>query len=123
MFLWQLCLYLCITMLLLRPNQNFSIIMKHILKLITAIFSSFLVSSCALSGPSQPSIEELAAAKPYPLDTCLVIDKPLKSTKRTYIKIYKGQQVKFCCISCVKAFGSNPEYFMTKVAAAHQAES
>ncbi|MEZ7957142.1 MAG: hypothetical protein QMC23_02620 [Rubritalea sp.] len=83
---------------------------KQILVAVLILF----VTSCA-SSISQPSKEELAAAKPYPLDTCLVIDRPLSETKKTYTKIYKGQQVKFCCTNCIKAFDANPELFMHKL--------
>ncbi len=88
---------------------------KLILKLIQAIALSIFVTSCASNSIPQPSPQELAAAKPYPLDTCLVIERPLSETKKTYTKIYKGQQVKFCCTSCIKAFEANPEPFMKKV--------
>ncbi|MFT6794536.1 MAG: YHS domain-containing protein [Rubritalea sp.] len=83
-------------------------------KQILVVVLTILFTSCASSIP-QPSKEELAAAKPYPLDICLVIDRPLSETKKTYTKIYKGQQVKFCCTNCIKAFDANPELFMHKL--------
>lgn len=83
--------------------------------LLSVALCSLLVTSCAGNGIPEPSKQELAMAKPYPLDTCLVIDRPLSETKRTYTKIYKGQQVKFCCVSCIKAFDANPDFFMGKV--------
>lgn len=89
--------------------------MKFTLTIITAILTALFVSSCASNSIPQPSKQELAAAKPYPLDTCLVIGRPLKETKNTYTKIYKGQQVKFCCTNCIKAFDANPDFFMKKV--------
>ncbi len=85
---------------------------------IKLVFLAILIaftSSCASLLHPDPSAEELAVAKPYPLDTCLVIDRPLKATKHTFTKIYKGQQVKFCCTGCIKAFKANPEMFMHKV--------
>jgi YHS domain-containing protein len=84
-------------------------------KLILACTLIVSVTSCASLRYPPPSAEELAAAKPYPLDTCLVIDRPLRESKRTYTKIYKGQVVKFCCTPCIKAFNTNPETFMHKV--------
>ncbi len=83
---------------------------KHILAAVLIIF----VTSCASSIP-QPSQQELASARPYPLNTCLVIDRPLSETKKTYTKIYKGQQVKFCCTNCIIAFDANPDIFMKKI--------
>ncbi len=79
------------------------------------IGGTILSSSCATNPIPQPSKEELAQARPYPLDVCLVIEKPLNETPRTYTKIYKGQQVKFCCTHCVGAFEANPDFFMHKV--------
>jgi len=81
---------------------------------LSIITGALFCSSCA-TRISQPSKEELAKAKPYPLDVCLVIEKPLNETPKTYTKIYKGQTVKFCCTHCVKAFEANPEFFMHKV--------
>ena len=80
-----------------------------------AVAGIFLSTSCATNPHPDPSKEELAKAKPYPLDVCLVIEKPLSDTPNTYTKIYKGQQVKFCCVSCVAAFEANPDFFMKKV--------
>jgi YHS domain-containing protein len=85
------------------------------IKLILLALLITFTSSCASLLHPDPSAEELAAAKPYPLDICLVIEKPLKDSKHTFTKIYKGQQVKFCCTSCIKAFKANPEAFMHKV--------
>jgi len=89
--------------------------MKFNCKFIVILLSPLWFTSCVSSGPPQPSKEALAAAKPYPLNTCLVIDRPLSETPKTYTKIYKGQQVKFCCLYCVKAFEANPEAFIHKV--------
>jgi len=89
--------------------------MKCNRNVIAILLSPLLITSCVSNGPPQPSKEALAAAKPYPLDTCLVIDRPLSETPKTYTKIYKGQQVKFCCTSCIKAFDLNPDAFMHKV--------
>ncbi|MGJ8658151.1 MAG: hypothetical protein ACSHX6_17030 [Akkermansiaceae bacterium] len=91
--------------------------MKRKFRLVALFILPLVSSSCATNSPPQPSKKELAAAKPYPLDTCLVIDRPLSETKRTYTKIYKGQQVKFCCTACIKAFEANPEVYMPKVVA------
>ena len=57
---------------------------------------TLLSASCAII--PEPSKEELAKAKPYPLDVCLVIERPLNETPRTYTKIYKGQEVKFAVL-------------------------
>ena len=76
-------------------------------------------SSCAnnksshTTSPAQTTAN--AKVKPYPLDTCMVMDTKLSSTPKTYTRIYKGQEVKFCCTSCIKAFESTPETFLSKI--------
>ena len=92
----------------------FSQLVKFLL-ICSTVVGSILCSSCATNPYPDPSREELAKAKPYPLDVCLVIEKPLSETPNTYTKIYNGQQVKFCCTSCVAAFEANPDFFMKKV--------
>ncbi len=57
----------------------------------------------------------LDGVKPYPLDTCLVIDRKLDSTPKTYTRVHQGQEVKFCCKNCVIAFEANPEPWMKKL--------
>ncbi len=85
-----------------------------ILSLLTG-FVVLMFVSCATHSIPEPSAQILAGAKEYPLDTCMVIDKPLKNTKRTFTKVYKGQQVKFCCTHCYDAFDLNPDFFMQKL--------
>lgn len=86
-----------------------------IFKLCTVAFFAVFILSCASNPIPEPDPAEIAAAKPYPLDYCLVIERPLKESKKTYTKIYKGQVVKFCCKGCIKAFEANPDLFMVKV--------
>ncbi len=75
--------------------------------------SAFAVSliSCATNSEANASI------KPYPFDTCAVINKPLEG-KRTLRRVYEGQEVLFCCHPCVKAFDANPAPFMPRIHAA-----
>lgn len=56
-----------------------------------------------------------AAAKPYPLKTCLVTDNKLGSMGSPVTKTYGDQQVKFCCKPCVAKFEKNPERFLAKI--------
>ena len=54
-----------------------------------------------------------AKAKAYPLKTCIVsgeefggdMGKPITQT-------YQGQEMKFCCKSCVKKFNKEPEKYI-----------
>lgn len=55
------------------------------------------------------------AAKPYPLDTCLVTDNKLGSMGKVVTKVHEGQEVKFCCKPCVGKFEKNPAKYLSKL--------
>jgi len=74
---------------------------------LTAFLSSvLLVTGCVTtnSGKAKP--------KPYLLDKCLVINKPLEG--RTYTRIHGDQEYKFCCMPCVRTFEASPEPWVQK---------
>jgi len=54
-------------------------------------------------------------AKPYPLKTCIVSDEKLGSMGDPIVDVYNGQQIKFCCKSCVADFKKEPQKFMAKI--------
>ena len=56
-----------------------------------------------------------SAAKPYPLDVCLVSGEALDSMGGPVTKIHDGQEVKFCCKSCPADFDANPDKYMAKL--------
>ena len=56
-----------------------------------------------------------AAAKPYPLKTCLVTGNELGSMGKVIAKTYEGREVKFCCKPCVKKFDANPVKYLKKL--------
>ncbi|MEM9017731.1 MAG: hypothetical protein AAGC68_12010 [Verrucomicrobiota bacterium] len=56
---------------------------------------------------------------PYPFNTCAVQwHKPFKDGKAKHRRVYKGQEVLFCCTPCVKAFDMNPDPYMPRILAA-----
>jgi len=57
------------------------------------------------------------ASKPYPLATCLVSDEKLGEMGKPVMIDYKGQQVGFCCKSCVGDFEKNPVKYLAKLPA------
>ena len=61
------------------------------------------------------------AAKPYPLDYCLVTGDKIGEMGKPPAIIYKGQEIKFCCKDCVKDFQKDPDKFLRKLAEAEQA--
>jgi len=63
-----------------------------------------------------------AKTSPYPFTTCAVIRKDLEGSPR-YRRVYKNQEVLFCCIPCVRAFDTNPEPYMPRIIAAAAAKA
>jgi hypothetical protein len=56
-----------------------------------------------------------AAAKPYPLKTCMVTDEALDKDAFTFV--HKGQEIKLCCEGCREDFDKNPSKYLKKLAA------
>ena len=56
------------------------------------------------------------AVRPYTLDTCVVMDSKLGSMGDPIVRVYNGQEVKFCCMPCVEEFESDPEFYLKKMA-------
>jgi YHS domain-containing protein len=91
----------------------------------TTILSSLalvLLSACdpETTAPASPAAAKAAAALPdgvkaYPLDTCLVSGEKLGDMGDAVVIIYQGQQVKFCCDSCVPKFNKDPKRYLAKL--------
>lgn len=91
-------------------------------------------SAPAPAKPSAPSFKATAEADkaarqtsasitPYPFDTCAVqFHKPFPDGKPKHRRVYKGQEVLFCCTPCVKAFDMNPDPYMPRIVAAANAQ-
>ena len=58
------------------------------------------------------------AAKPYPLEYCLVSNEELGSAGKAKRIVYEGQEIKFCCGDCEKEFRKEPAKFMKQIAEA-----
>ena len=56
-----------------------------------------------------------AAPRPYPLETCIVSGGQLGSMGEPVSRVYKGQEVKFCCAGCIPSFESDPDKYMKKL--------
>lgn len=84
--------------------------MKSIILRLSAATAIAVLASCAAGGSSP-----VAGAKPYPLTTCLVTDNSLGSMGSPVTKVYKGQEVKFCCRPCVAKFDKEPERYLAKI--------
>ena len=54
----------------------------------------------------------------YPFDYCAVNRTPFSKRPVKHRRIYKGQEVLFCCTPCVNAFDSYPGAFIGHIVAA-----
>ena len=85
--------------------------MKALLSLFLSLVFATTFTSCVTNAEAKANI------KPYPFDTCAVIQRPLKG-KTIIRRVHEGQEVLFCCHPCVKAFEANPEPYMERIRAA-----
>jgi len=62
-----------------------------------------------------PTAEQLAAAKPYPLDTCLVAGEKLGEMGDPVVLLVGNQQVKLCCDHCLPELKKNTAELLAKL--------
>lgn len=95
--------------------------MNYISKTTLLLLSPLAFVSCnkeaTEAGTSAPAAEETAAAKPYPLDVCIVSGEKLGSMGDPITIVHEGQEIKFCCDSCPPKFKEDPEKFLGKLEA------
>jgi hypothetical protein len=102
--------------------------MKHIRKFtclaaLGLAFAAFLSTAsadggcCAAATPMADAAKSDAAAKRYPLDTCIVSDEKLGADPdmKPYVFVHEGQEIKLCCKSCLKKFNQSPETYLKKL--------
>lgn len=94
--------------------------MKILNAIKTTVFGiGLLVALATLVSPAFAE-DKKAAAKPYPLDTCLVSDEKLgaDANMKTFVFTHEGQEIKLCCKSCQKDFKKEPAKYLKKLEAA-----
>jgi YHS domain-containing protein len=87
----------------------------------SALLSTVLLSlSLQLATPTRGLASEAAA---YPLKTCVVTDEKLGSMGKAYVHKHEGQEVQFCCKSCLPKFNKDPQKYLKKVEDATKAQA
>lgn len=56
-----------------------------------------------------------AAAKPYPLATCVVSGETLGSHGEPYVMQHEGREVRLCCKGCRKDFLKDPASYLKRI--------
>ena len=85
--------------------------MQNRLQSLAALCGAFVLAACA----STRNEAGKDVVRPYPLDTCLVMDSKLGSMGDPITKVYNGQEIKFCCQPCVEEFEKNPEEYLARL--------
>ena len=86
--------------------------MKKFVLSVIALCVSLSLSSCVTTGGGKSD----ANVKPYPLKTCMVIDRPFNKRGPKYTRVRDGQEYGFCCSGCVKVFEASPDFYVDKLA-------
>lgn len=82
--------------------------MKKILSLTLAFLGVAIL-------PLLATDEKKDAAKPYPLDKCIVSDEKLGEMGKPFVFTHEGQEIKLCCKSCQKDFKKDPAKYLKKL--------
>ena len=69
------------------------------------LLGTLLLAACA-GTKSAPDVI------PYTLDTCIIMDSKLGSMGDPVVRVYQGQEIKFCCQPCSDEFDLDPEYYL-----------
>jgi hypothetical protein len=78
-------------------------------------------TSDAATNNAPPNEAGTAAAKPYPLDYCLVSGEKLGVMGTPVVINYQGQEIKFCCPGCPAKFQKDPGTYLKKLQNANDA--
>ncbi len=92
--------------------------MKIILIPLTAI--AIVSASCNKQEDNAVTSTAESSSKPYPLDTCLVSGEKLGSMGDPVVINHEGQEIKFCCDTCIPKFKKDPAKYLEKLDPAHQ---
>ena len=105
---------------LLHNNESYFIPMKPLF-----IFSSLvlLLNACnkqeantSSTPPAAPAAAPAtAAAKPYPLEVCIVSGEKLGEMGKPIVIVHEGQEIKFCCDKCQPKFEKDPAKYLSKL--------
>ena len=59
---------------------------------------------------------DAAKPKPYPLKTCIISGEKLGEMGKPAVLVVDGQEVQFCCKSCIKDFNKDPKKYLKEIA-------
>jgi hypothetical protein len=86
------------------------------IKILTAVLLTGL--SAGIMNSRAADKKDDKDAKPYPAATCLISGDKLDSMGKPHVIVADGQEIKFCCKSCVDDYEKDKRGFMKKLAEA-----
>ena len=90
--------------------------MKRFKSLTVIALAATMIAAPFAGLAADPDQKKDEKAKPYPLKTCIVSDDKLGGDMgEPYVFAYKGQEIKLCCKSCLKAFDKDPAKYLKKM--------
>jgi nitrous oxide reductase accessory protein NosL len=90
--------------------------MKNLKFLAVIFLITTLAAVLVACHDNNESADNMAGAKLYPLDTCLVCDMKLAGMGTPYVFVYNQQQIKVCDKSEKAMFDKDPAKYMKKLA-------
>ena len=87
---------------------------KAIALAVLAGAAPILFVGCASEGHDHSSHAHSAAARPYPLNKCIVTDEAFEHGK-AYTFVHDGQEIKLCCKDCLADFKKEPSKYLSKL--------
>jgi YHS domain-containing protein len=78
---------------------------------------TLLVASCSKeeTANNESAAWWATAAKPYPLEVCLVSGEKIGSMGEPTSLVHEGQEIKFCCDHCEPKFKKDPAKYLSKL--------
>lgn len=86
--------------------------MKTIILISTLVLA---LTSCSKEKAASEEAADTNVAKAYPLEVCIVSGEKLGSMGEPVVIEHEGQEVKFCCDSCVPRFKKDPAKYLSKL--------
>jgi YHS domain-containing protein len=97
--------------------------MKATTAILVTAFAAAVLVGCDKNEAAAPKTaapksgaDAKTAAKPYPLDVCIVAGEKLGSMGKPHVIVHEGQEIKFCCSGCEPDFKKEPAKFLAKLA-------
>lgn len=89
---------------------------KHIST--TVLFVSLSAGPLIARPDDKHADQKSEEAKPYPVTKCLISGESLGSMGKPHVLAADGQEIKFCCKSCVKEYEQDKPGYLRKLAQA-----